>query len=128
MKEYQRGKDNPYQLPHNLYMRVLYHIRDYDRLKFERQEVLHSSPCLDGQPKGDSAASSTENKAIRLMKLEEDCAAVDQALTQIPQEYRLGVMNNICYRSPYPIDAGYATYARWRRRLIYLTAKNLKLV
>lgn len=128
MKEYQRNKDNPYQLPHNLYMRVLYHIRDYDRLKAERQEVLYSSACPDGQPKGNSVTSSTENKALRLMKLEEDCAAVDQALIQIPPEYRTGVMNNICYRSPYPIDADYSTYARWRRRLIYFTAKKLNLV
>ena len=37
MKEYQRKRNNPYQLPHNVYMRVLYHIRDYERMKAERQ-------------------------------------------------------------------------------------------
>ncbi len=33
MRNYQRQKNNPYKLPHNLYMRMLYLIRDYDRIK-----------------------------------------------------------------------------------------------
>ncbi len=127
MKEYQPVKNNPYRLPHNLYMRVLYHIRDYDRLKSERQELFYSSPVNDGMPRANSVGTPTESKAIRLAKLEEDCKAVEQALIQVPLEYRKGVLNNICYGSPYPIDAAYSTYSRWRQRFIFWTAEKLNL-
>lgn len=40
MREYQKTKNNPYLLPHCLYMRVLYIIRDYGRLKSEAQGAL----------------------------------------------------------------------------------------
>ena len=94
MRNYQPQKNNPYKLPHNLYMRMLYLIRDYDRMKT-------------------SSGSHTE------------LDAVDHALHSIPKEYRLGVWNNVCYRTPYPADAGEATYKRWRCRFIYNLAKEL---
>ena len=128
MKEYQRKRNNPYQLPHNVYMRVLYHIRDYERMKAERQEILYATPVFDGQPRGNRVSSPTENRAIRLARVDEDCEALEQALVEIPPEYRTAVMNNICRQYPYPCDADYSTYSRWRQRLISFTAKNLGLV
>lgn len=125
MGEYQRKRNNPYHLPHNLYMRVLYIIRDYDRLRSERQEIIHASPVADGMPHGNLQSSITENKAIRLANLNEDCEAVERALLRIPTEYRKGVINNVCYGSPYPVDADYSTYSRWRQRFIYWTAVYL---
>lgn len=128
LKEYQRKRNNPYRLPHNLYMRVLYLIRDYDRLKSERQEILYASPVNDGMPRGNATSSTTESKAIRLARLDEDCKAVEQALIQVPTEYRRGVLNNICYGSQFPFDASYSTYKRWRQRLIFWTAENMNLM
>lgn len=125
MGEYQRKRNNPYRLPHNLYMRVLYIIRDYDRLRSERQEIIHASPVMDGMPRGNLQSSVAENKAIKLASLDEDCEAVERALLRIPAEYRKGVMNNICYGARYPIDADYSTYSRWRQRFIYWTAVYL---
>lgn len=128
MKEYQRTRNNPYRLPHNLYMCVLYHIRDYDRLQAERREILLASPDNDGQPHGGTAHSVTESKALRLLKLDEACDAVERALQMIPPEYRKGVLNNICYGARYPLDAGAETYGRWRRRMLYWTAKYMGLL
>lgn len=92
MRNYQRQKNNPYKLPHNLYMRMLYLVRDYDRIKEQGRE--------------------------------NDCDAVDKALQAIPQEYRKGVWENASQQIPFPIDAGEATYKRWRCRFIYNVAKN----
>lgn len=97
MRNYQPQKNNPYKLPHNLYMQMLYLVRDYNRL--------------------------VEN-GIR----PEATAAVDRALQVVPTEYRRGVWDNIVYCAAYPMDAGEATYKRWRCRFIYNIAKNLKLV
>ncbi len=124
MRNYQPQKNNPYKLPHNLYMRMLYLIRDYDRMRLEREDILHGSPANDGIPCA-GIGNPTENKAIRLMSMGSECEAVERAITKIPEEYRKGVWNNVCYKTPYPTDAGEATYKRWRCRFIYNVAKNL---
>ncbi|MBE6850923.1 MAG: hypothetical protein E7504_04165 [Ruminococcus sp.] len=126
MRNYQRQKNNPYKLPHNLYMRMLYLVRDYERMKSERKNILHGSPASDGIPCA-GIGNPTENKAIKLASMDSDCAAVERALSGIPTEYRKGIMDNICYGSPYPIDADYETYGRWRRRFLYYIAQNLNL-
>lgn len=126
MRNYQRKKNNPYKLPHNLYMRMLYLVRDYERIKSERSDILYNSPALDGQPHS-GLGNPTETKGIKLAMLDTECSAVEKALSNIPQEYRKGIMDNICYGSPYPIDADPETYGRWRRRFLYHIAKNIGL-
>lgn len=116
MRNYQRQKNNPYKLPHNLYMRMLYTVRDYERIKAEREEIMH------GEYYG---RNPTESRGIRLASMVASCDAVDKALQEIPKEYRNGVWCNVCYQKPYPIDAGEATYARYRGKFLYMVAKNL---
>ena len=124
MRNYQRQKNNPYKLPHNLYMRMLYLIRDYERIRAEREDILNASPAPDGVSHT-GTGNPTELKAIKLAELGNSCGAVERAVSIVPPEYRKAVWNNICYQSPYPIDAGEATYKRWKCRLIYEVAKNL---
>lgn len=124
MRNYQRQKNNPYKLPHNLYMRTLYLVRDYERIKSERADILHGSPAHDGQPHS-GLSSPTEAKGIKLAMLGETCKAIEEALSEVPEEYRRGVWNNVCYQSPYPVDAGEATYKRWRCKFIYKVAEKL---
>lgn len=123
-RNYQRQKNNPYKLPHNLYMRMLYLVRDYERIRSEREDILNSSPPPDGTAHS-GTGNPTEQKAIKLIELGSSCDAVESAIAIIPLEYRKGVWNNICYQSPYPADAGEATYKRWRCRFIYEVAKFL---
>ena len=54
--------------------------------------------------------------------------AIENALDSIPEEYRRGVWNNVVFRSRYPMDAGQATYRRWRARFLYRTAKNMNFI
>lgn len=124
MRNYQRTKNNPYKLPHNLYMRILYLVRDYERIKSEREDIIHGSPEHDGLP-ASNLGNPTEAKGIKLAMLGGNCKAIEEAFNEVPKEYRKGVWNNICYQSPYPIDAGEATYKRWRSRFIYKIAEKL---
>lgn len=105
-------------------MRMLYLVRDYERIRSEREDILKGSPPVDGIPHS-GIGNPTEQKAIKLAGLGGNCTAIEQALRAVPSEYRKGVWNNICYQSPYPNDAGEATYKRWRCRFIYEVAKNL---
>ena len=127
VREYQKKKNNPYHLPHELYMQVLYLVRDYARVKAARDDILHGTPQRSGPPIA-GHSSPTENKALRLYALGNECDAVEKALASIPKEYRRGVWENVVRRVPYPADAGAETYGRWRRRFLYRTAQNLHLV
>lgn len=99
MKEYQSKKNNPYKLPHHLYMRIIYTIRDYERLK-------------------DTSAPSAKKEA----------SAIENALFKIPDFYREGVIENIINGSRYPMGADERTFRRYKQRYIYLVADMLSLV
>lgn len=127
MRNYQRQKNNPYKLPHNLYMRMLYLVRDYERIKSERVDILHSSPVHDGQPHS-GIGNPTEIKGIKLAVLNDECRAVEKALQTIPDEYRKGILDNICYGALYPYTAHRNTYSYWRSKLLYSIAQNLNML
>ena len=142
-REHQRKKSNPYLLPHNLYMRVLYIIRDYGRLKNEYHAILHSSPApriesgydregrlsAEFMPRGNETTSPTEDKAIRLALISDELHAIEQALMMVKPEYRDGVMANITDGGAhYPKNASSKTYRRWKQRFAFHLAKKLKYV
>lgn len=128
MRNYQPKLNNPYRLPHNVYMQCLYAVRDYDRVKSMMADTLYASPCPDGQPRGTETSDTTAAKAVRMAALSRQCEDVEQALIQIPSEYSRGIMNSILYGVRYPNDAGEATYRRWRYRFMYEVAVRKKLV
>lgn len=130
MREYQTVKNNAYHLPHNLYMQVLYIIRDYDRLKEEYTAILESgsAPGYVIAPRGGGAPSSpTEVKAMLLAGISTEMHAVEQALLDIAEEYRKPLLLNIKYRIPYPSWAHYNTWRSQRYKFTYGVAKRLDL-
>lgn len=100
MREYQRKKNNPWRLPQNLYMRVLYTIRDYNRIKAEQNTEAHLS----------------------------EISAIETALLDIPEFFRESILNNILYDSYFPLGADERTYRRYKQRYIYSVAKYLNLI
>lgn len=115
MGKYRTGR---YTLPANLYMRMLYLIRDYDRIQKLADGIRNQK-----EKRGTLAEWDEE----RLREAVRECEAVEQALVRIPFEYHAGILNNIKFKCQYPCDADKVTYQRWKQRLIYHTAKNLKL-
>lgn len=125
---YQRTKNNPYQLPHNVYMQCLYAVRDYDRMKKEMEDILYAAPgAADGMPRGSTISNPTSGKAIKREHLQRRCQAIEQALMTIPSEYRKGVLSGTMYGC-YPTDAHPETYRRWRRRFIFEVAQQKQMV
>jgi hypothetical protein len=142
-REYQNVKNNPYKLPHNVYYKTLYTIRDYDRLKEKYNELLHKKGAwpnvergkdergkmvADIMPKSANIASSVEDRAMQLALMSKEIDAVDYPAALIPAAYRNGVLQNIKYGGHYPRDADVRTYQRWKQRFIYFVAKRLKHV
>lgn len=129
MSEYQKTKNNPYLLPKTLYYRVLWLIRDYERLKAERNEIIYSYNCQqDGLPKGNTVGNPTEDRAIKLERLSRELDAIDQALLLVEQDMRSGILNNICYGVYFPHYPSVRTWQRVKQRFIYQVAKNLKII
>ncbi len=126
MRNYQPKKNNPCKLPHNLYMQMLYLVRDYDRLKAERADILHSTPIHDGTGHTSGISSPTEVKAVRLSEINAVCDKIQASFDEVPEEYRQAILNNICYGSPYPYTAHRNTYSYWRAKLLYSLAKKMK--
>ncbi len=106
MREYQKKRGNPYLLPHCLYMRTLYLIRDYPRLKARAQNAQDS----------ESGACANEVRAV------------EGALEMLPEFYREPVFNNIVYGCRYPLGADERTFRRYKQRCVYYAASLLGLV
>ena len=127
-RDYQRHKNNPYHLPGSLYKRVLFTVRDYDRMKIEVEDLILLSPDPEGGPKGNGPGDPTANAAMRIDSIQNQIRAIELALRGIPAEYRKGVFDSVRYRRRYPIDADRSTYARYKNRFIWFVAKNLGLI
>ncbi len=127
MRDYQRQKNNPYKLPQSLYRRMIDLVRDYERIKRQRNDIVNGTPEHDGIY-SNTLGNPTENKAIKLVVLSRDCEAVEKALAKIPKEYHKGIMSNIIYHAKYPYTASERTYGYQKSRFIYFIAENLNLI
>ena len=133
-----------YQLPHSLYMQVLWKIKDYERLKRERADVLYGGGVpADGMPRGGEMGRPTEQKALRLVYISEQMEAVEGACAWIRREYfdrlpeefdpltafeNYGYFN-CAYRRADASDLGASTrtWKYYRAKLCYKIAENLKM-
>lgn len=128
-KDYQRKTNNPYLLPKTVYNRVLWLIRDYERMKAERNEILYSGNReVSDMPRGSERGNPTMDKALRLETLGREMEAVEGALLLVQEDLRNGVMNNICYQVAYPYFPDRTTWWREKVKFVNQVARNLKLV
>lgn len=114
-----------YRLPKEVYMKTLWHIRDYPRLKEECEALFGGAPLMDGQPKGNTPGDPTGQIAVKYAELSDGIRAVEESLREIPKEYRQGVLDNIVLRIRYPDYAHENTWRYYRQRFIYGVAVRL---
>ena len=128
-KEYQRRKNNKYQLPTEVYHMTLWMIRDYYRMTERLDEILVESPSPpDGMPTGHNSQGEVISKVEKREELKKKTLAIEEALKTIPSEYAKGVWNNIQFRTAYPSDANRNTYGRWKAKFVYNVALNMKFI
>lgn len=89
MRNYQMRRSNPGLLPHNVYMQLQYLLKDYDRLKKERADLLHASPPPpDGMPRAGGAGDPTGKTAVRLACISGQLAAIEDSAAEMKQHLR----------------------------------------
>lgn len=127
-KEYQT-KHSKNILPRAVYMKTVYQIRDYHRLKENLQDTLDEQPA-PRQPSvsGTKKGSVVETKAIKRERDYDIVKGIDEAIETIPEEYRHGVWQAVMYNSPYPEDAALSTYSRYKAEFIVMVAYNLGFI
>lgn len=129
MRDYQPHKNNPYWLEPTIYRRVLTVVRDYDRMVRDYNNILAETISDDGQPRSSSPRDPVAQKVEHADRLWQEIHAVEMARKCIPQEYRQGVWENVQHGGwPVDIPAHYKTWLYWRKRFLFSTAKNLKLL
>lgn len=127
-REYQT-KHSKNILPRAVYMKTVYQIRDYHRLKENLQDTLDEQPA-PRQPSvsGTKKGSVVETKAIKRERDYDIVKGIDEAIETIPEEYRHGVWQKVMYNSPYPEDAALSTYSRYKAEFIVMVAYNLGFI
>lgn len=131
MRDYQRLKQTKYILPRSVYHTTLWRIRDYFRLKQLADDIIKENSANDGMcvySMTNTISDTVASKVVRRDKYLSEVKKIDDALILIPTEYRQGVWNNIQFGQPYPLDAGRATYGRYKSKFIYKVAEKFNLI
>ena len=117
-----------YNLPKAVYWQVYWTIKDYNRLKDERNSLTAgpSAKPIDGMPHDTGAnPDGVLNQAVRFSELDDKLKAIERARDEIPVEYRKAVWQAMLYDEPFPV---YGTaYGMRRKEMIYKAAIYLKL-
>lgn len=135
-RNYQLKRYSKYLLPHDVYMQMIYVIKDYNRLIQERERIMYGTPFNDGQPRGTDISDPTESKAIRLAAINSEIEAIDQTSMEMIGRYSdraisfkpLEAFHNYGYFSGIlGRNDGYCerTWKRYRQKFAYLVAKKL---
>lgn len=137
-REYQLRRLKECLLPHNVYMQVVYIIKDYYRMVEEKERILHGSPIRNGMPKGSGISDPTEAKAEKLVQITDKLNAIDQTGVEMIAYYsdRVDTFKPIeaflCYDYfSYILSKGEGycerTWKRYRQKFAYLVAQKLKM-
>jgi len=105
-KHYQRKRGNDYMLPDSLYLRVIYTIKDAERLRDAYNGLSEvTTPNLTGMPKQQGVFSPTEVSALkRAGYIYDELRIIEQAKSEVSGFYRDAVHRKICYDIPYDFD------------------------
>lgn len=131
MGEYQYRSNEKYVLPTAVYHQCLWMIRDMDRME-KRISVLNDELLISNFNiiSGMSISENLitlENNKNELKLLEERLEGIYRALDSVPEEYSKCILDNIISHIKYNDYAHENTWKKWKQRLIYNIAVNLKL-
>lgn len=125
MRDYQ-CKNTKYLLPRAVYHQTLWRIRDYYRLRRIADELVSpKSPIIDGMPHISGVSNPTGDLVERRQRILRDVYLIDEALAEVPKEYRSGIWNSIQFGQGYPDDATRVTYSRQKSKFIHSVAEKI---
>ncbi len=128
MRDYNRKKGK-YILPRAVYNQTIWLIRDYYRIKEIADNIIHQGNSeVKEIPKTNAILDTTGDKVSKRDKYINYIKAINEALKEIPCEYRVGVWNNIMFGSSYPLDAHRNTYTNQKSKFIKIVAEKFNII
>ena len=126
---WQKSEKKDYHLPRDIYHRVLWLVRGYDRTKEELESLILPQGKTDGESRATGPSDPTVQAAIRRERLLDDFQAVEDARLMVPEEYRDVVFKNVKDIRPFKTfpEFDYAheqTWKNWRGRFLREVARN----
>ena len=87
-REYQSKKSGA-ALPHTVFMRIKYALRDYERMRSERERILHGGfgGVVHRAMKGPIEGDPTGDKAVMIAGLSGELDAIERALHDVGAMY-----------------------------------------
>lgn len=128
MRDYQRLKNNKYQLPHTVWHKTIWSIRDYYRVKESLGALADTSIGIAYDKDKVQTSVNTDtvlNAAVKYGEAKHLVDCIDRARANMPEEYQQGVWNNILFYNAFPIDADRSTYGRVKSKFIYDVAEGM---
>lgn len=132
MKEYQLKRVKSYLLPEAVYRQALWAVKDLNRMK-ERRSFLNdsienlSSSSTVSTIRGSQYSDRVGKEAAEIANLSFRIDAIEQALTEIPEVYRSGILNKLAFGIPYGDMFHTNTWKKWQQVYLYHVAVSLNL-
>ncbi len=131
MGEYQYRSNEKYLLPTAVYHQCIWMIRDMERMEkrvsFLNDELLISNLNIRNGMSVSENLNILENRKKEIKITEDRLEGIYYALDLIPEEYINPLLDNIINHIKYNDYAHENTWKKWKQRLIYHIACNLKL-
>ena len=124
-------------MPPTAYNRTISTIRDYPRMVHELRKLKRDAGSLkatnyDGMPKA-TGSSGLDDKMAYLLDLEREVQRMQECINTIPADMRDGIMDNILYNVPYPLNdytqlvPSLSEWKREKRKFIIRFARTMKI-
>lgn len=135
MENYQQKRMKAFVLPEPVYRQALWAVKDLRRMREKLKMLEESIDQLQSpvvrETKGYlsyMARDRTGNIATNVTTLANRIAAIEDALQNVPEDYRKGIVGKLVYNQPFGDEAHPNTWKKWQQVYIYYVAKNLNLI
>ena len=129
-REWQQTRMSEYVMPNAVYYQSIWAVRDFERMEERLKELNRESFKGDGsilrEPKSGYKESRTERRALEAVILSERVDGIKKSLADIPERYRLCILNNVVYNEPVKYPG--KLWKLWKQKFLYGVAINLSLM
>lgn len=111
--------ERDYKLSKDAYHETIWFIRQYRAYKQEYRSLIDLRGMKYEMKIRSGLSDPTFEAVRRTERVKGKIDAIERGFSQIPEEYRKGIFENIITKKPYPDFADTSTWKRWKRRVVW---------
>lgn len=129
-REWQQTRMLEYVMPNAVYYQSIWAVRDLERMEERLKELNRATLQGDGgfvrEPKAGYRESKIEKTAMEAAILSERVEGIRRALQEVPERYRICILDNIIYNEPVRFPG--KLWKLWKQKFLYGVAVNLSMM